>query len=113
MATIQDQLDSIAADGVAVAADQAALTTAQAQQTVDDTSFVTALTTAGITEFGVPSADGSSVAVYTLSAPGTSPPYTEVVIPTAASITLPTPTTPAVVAPAVVAAAKKAAACRR
>ena len=108
--TIQDQLDAIAADGVAVAADQAALTAAQAQQTVDDTTFVAALTAAGINEFGVPSVDGNSIAVYMLAPAGTLPPYTEAIIPTAASITLPTPTAPPVVAPAVVAAMKK---CRR
>jgi hypothetical protein len=94
MATIQDLLNSIAADGTAVAADQAKLTADQAAQTTDDAAFATALTAAGITSFAVPSSDGNSVAVYTM-APNSTPPFTEAVIPTAQSITLPAPTPPA------------------
>jgi hypothetical protein len=91
MATIQDLLDSIAADGTAVAADQAKLTADQATQTTDNTTFAATLASAGITSFAVPSADGNSVAVYTIAASGT-PPFTEVIVPTAQSITLPSPT---------------------
>jgi hypothetical protein len=86
--TIQDLLNTIAADTTAVAADQAKLTADQATQTVDDTAFVSALSAAGITSFAVPSADGSSVAIYTIVA-SSIPPYTVAVIPTAGSITLP------------------------
>jgi hypothetical protein len=92
--TVQDLLDSIDADKATLAADQAKLTADQAAQTVDDTTFLTALSSAGVTAFSVPSADGLSVATYTL-VPGATPPYTEVVTPTAASITIPAPAVPA------------------
>lgn len=97
--TIADLLSSIAADGTAVAADQAKLTADQATQTVDDSTFATALTAAGVDEFSVASADGNSTAVYTM-APGSTPPYSVKVIPTAQSIVLPQAAAPAAVAKA-------------
>jgi type 1 fimbria pilin len=86
--TIQDLLNSIAGDASTVAADQAKLTADQAAQTTDDSAFASAVAGAGITSFAVPSADGNSVAVYTV-APNSTPPFTEVVVPTAQSIVLP------------------------
>jgi hypothetical protein len=88
MPTIQDLLNSIAGDSAAVSADQAKLSADQAAQTTDDAAFASALAGAGVGAFAVPSADGNSVAVYTVS-PGGTPPFTEVVVPTAQSITLP------------------------
>jgi hypothetical protein len=99
MPTIQDLLNTIAADGAAVAADQAKLTADQTAQTVDDSAFLAALQAANVTSFGVTSADGSSIAVYTL-VPGAVPPYTVATIPSAGSITFPSPAPTPAPAPA-------------
>jgi hypothetical protein len=92
--TVQDLLDQIAADGTAVATDQAKITADQATQTLDDGTFVTALTAAGIPAFSIVSADGTSVATYTV-APSAVPPYTEVTTPTASAIVITSPPPPA------------------
>lgn len=88
--TLQDVLNSITADAATVTADSAKLALDQATEGHDSQTFLAAIAAAGIPKFSVLSADGSSVATYTI-VPNSVPPYTVETTPIAGFITIPEP----------------------